>query len=60
MSPQHFVNVRRTYGGPAPEETGRAAAASRRQLDSDRDAWQRRRDLLAQAERQLTERLKGL
>src|SRR5205814_1205794 len=24
LSPQHFVNVRRTYGGPAPSETLRA------------------------------------
>ena len=38
LSPRHFVNVRRTFGGPAPEETTRAADAARRQLDADR-AW---------------------
>jgi len=30
--------VRRTLGGPAPEETERAAAASHRQLAAD-EAW---------------------
>jgi argininosuccinate lyase len=60
MSPLHFVQVRRTLGGPAPEETARALAASRRQLDSERDTWQRQRDLLAQTERQLTERVTAL
>ena len=29
LSPRHFVEVRRTFGGPAPEETARAAKASR-------------------------------
>ncbi len=29
MSPQYFVEVRRTLGGPAPTETARAVAASR-------------------------------
>ena len=60
MSPQHFVFVRRTFGGPAPEETARAAAASRRQLEADRDGWQKRRDHLAQAERRLADRVKAL
>ncbi len=60
MSPLHFVQVRRTFGGPAPEETARAVAASRRILESDREAWQRRRDHLADAERQLKERVQAL
>jgi argininosuccinate lyase len=38
LSPRHFVNVRRTWGGPAPEETARAASVARAQLDDDR-AW---------------------
>jgi argininosuccinate lyase len=38
LSPRHFVAVRRTYGGPAPEETADAQAASERQLAADR-AW---------------------
>src|SRR5262249_37323951 len=28
LSPRHFVNMRKTLGGPAPEETARAARAS--------------------------------
>ncbi len=60
MSPLHFVQVRRTLGGPAPEETARAVAASRRMLESDGEAWQRRRDHLANAERQLKERVQAL
>ena len=31
LSPRYFVTVRKTPGGPAPEETGRAADASGRQ-----------------------------
>ena len=53
MSPRYFVEVRRTLGGPAPEETARALAASRDALDSDRAAWRRARDRLLEAERQL-------
>jgi argininosuccinate lyase len=35
LSPQHFVHVRRTWGGPAPQETARAVDVSRELLDSD-------------------------
>ena len=35
LSPRHFVEVRRTYGGPAPEETAIAVSASQRQLAAD-------------------------
>ncbi len=38
LSPRHFVNVRRTWGGPAPEETARATQASRIRLEAD-GAW---------------------
>jgi argininosuccinate lyase len=38
MSPRHFVEVRRTPGGPAPAETTRAIALSRDVLGRDR-AW---------------------
>ena len=54
MSPQYFVEVRRTLGGPAPDETARAIAEQRRLLDADRGALQERRDRLARAEQQLT------
>jgi argininosuccinate lyase len=36
MSARNFVEVRRTPGGPAPEETARALAASRELLEADR------------------------
>jgi argininosuccinate lyase len=35
LSPAHFVRVRRTTGGPAPEEIAAAIQASREQLVSD-------------------------
>ena len=38
LSPRHFVMIRRTYGGPAPDETRRAAAVSNRLLGEDQ-AW---------------------
>ena len=38
LSPRHFVLVRRTYGGPAPEETLKSSKMSRAALDADR-AW---------------------
>jgi argininosuccinate lyase len=56
LSPSHFVEIRRTYGGPAPQETGRALEESRGALEGDA-AWLReRRDLLAAAERTLRAR----
>jgi argininosuccinate lyase len=38
LSPQHFIHVRTTPGGPAPAETARAVAASRDILARD-EAW---------------------
>ena len=38
LSPRHFVSVRRTLGGPAPDETGRALEEATRELELDR-AW---------------------
>ncbi len=38
LSPRHFVEVRNTLGGPAPEETARAAGVSCRKLEAD-EAW---------------------
>jgi hypothetical protein len=40
LSPRHFVEVRRTLGGPAPEETARALGVSGSVLAADR-AWLR-------------------
>jgi argininosuccinate lyase len=56
LSPRHFVEVRRTLGGPAPEETGRAAQASRAALESHRAWWTGRTGALADAEKRLAER----
>jgi argininosuccinate lyase len=36
LSARHFVEVRRTHGGPAPDETRRALGVSRSLLDADR------------------------
>jgi argininosuccinate lyase len=60
LSPRHFVNVRRTFGGPAPEETLRASNASRQLLDADLEWWSNATDALAAAERALAERSAAL
>jgi argininosuccinate lyase len=51
LSPRHFVCVRRTLGGPAPDETRRAAGRSREELAKSR-AWldARRSQLVAAGE----------
>jgi argininosuccinate lyase len=38
LSPAHFVDVRKTYGGPAPSETERALRVSKNALAAD-DEW---------------------
>jgi argininosuccinate lyase len=60
MSPRHFVEVRRTHGGPAPDETSRAIAASRELLARDRSWLARTREALAAAETRLRERSQAL
>jgi argininosuccinate lyase len=60
LSPRHFVDVRRTLGGPAPSEAGRALAVSREALDSDMSWLRERRGLLAAATRTLTARSQAL
>ena len=60
LSPRHFVNVRRTLGGPAPEQTARAAEASRAELAADELWWKKATNALADAERRLTERSASL
>ena len=56
LSPRHFVAVRKTFGGPAPEETARAAGVSRAGLDADQAWWKSATDALVHAERELAER----
>jgi argininosuccinate lyase len=60
MSARHFVNVRRTPGGPAPERTAQAAEAARQMLEAD-SAWlERTRGALRAAEARLRERVRTL
>jgi argininosuccinate lyase len=56
LSPRHFVDVRRTRGGPAPEETARAAAVARALLEDDQAWWTNTTDALTAAEQRLTDR----
>jgi argininosuccinate lyase len=60
MSPRHFVQVRLTYGGPAPEETLRALKVAQESFARDQASWQARRDHLAAAERLLRARVAAL
>jgi argininosuccinate lyase len=60
LSPRHFVEVRRTHGGPAPSETARALDASRRQLASDRAWLGRALEGTAAAATRLAERARAL
>ena len=60
MSPVYFVEVRTTYGGPAPQETARAIGASRETLNEHRRQWQDRRDALDRAGAALQARVAAL
>jgi argininosuccinate lyase len=60
MSPRHFVDVRRTSGGPAPSETSRALDDSRRLLEGDRQWLSRIRDGLSSADIRLRDRSRSL
>ena len=44
LSPRHFVEVRRTLGGPAPEETARARRRVARSSSTPIGAWWTQRD----------------
>jgi argininosuccinate lyase len=60
MSPRHFVAVRRSHGGPAPEETARAIDHSRQLLAADHTWLSLTRDRLAAAEARLKQQSEGL
>ena len=60
LSPRHFVEVRRTPGGPSPEETARAGAAAAATLDSDRRWWADRTQTVADAEQRRAARSAAL
>lgn len=50
LSPEHFIAVRKTLGGPAPDVTAAALADSRKLLDADRRLVAERRARLQTAE----------
>ncbi|HEU4923212.1 MAG TPA: hypothetical protein VFT23_09070, partial [Burkholderiales bacterium] len=50
LSPQHFVAVRKTHGGPAPSETLRALGVSQESLRADEEWLRETRDKLGRAE----------
>ncbi|HSK10429.1 MAG TPA: argininosuccinate lyase [Vicinamibacterales bacterium] len=56
LGPRHFVRVRATHGGPAPERTREALLASRARLEEDRAWLVGVRRGLAAAEAQLAQR----
>jgi argininosuccinate lyase len=60
LSPVHFVDVRRTRGGPAPAETARAVTASSEALQRDESRLAAIRDALAAAETRLRARSRAL
>ncbi|MDR3703841.1 MAG: argininosuccinate lyase [Candidatus Sulfopaludibacter sp.] len=60
LSPRHFVNIRQTWGGPAPGETARAAQASRIRLEADGEWLRQATEALRVAEKRLAERSAAL
>ena len=61
LSPRHFVEIRKTFGGPAPEETARAAKVSREKLSADESWWTTTTNAIAKKREQtLLERSKAL
>ena len=56
MSPRHFVDVRRTLGGPSPIETSRALEQAGAALDADRAWLTRTRAAVTAAEERLRAR----
>jgi len=56
LSPRHFIDVRRTHGGPAPTETSRALGESKRSLEADEGWWKSATEALRSAEERLADR----
>ncbi len=56
LSPRHFIEMRTTPGGPAPDEVRAAIAASRGALATDDGAWREAAERLAAAGERLAER----
>jgi argininosuccinate lyase len=53
LSPRHFVEVRKTFGGPSPSETTRALGVSRKALETDAEWLSETRGRLKAAEEKL-------
>jgi argininosuccinate lyase len=60
LSPEHFVRVRRTWGGPAPEETARALGVEQAVLEADAQWAAGAREALARAAEALKARADAL
>jgi argininosuccinate lyase len=60
LSPRHFVDVRRTPGGPSPIETSRASEAASAVLDADRAWLARTRAATTAADERLRARSRSL
>jgi argininosuccinate lyase len=60
LSPRHFVSVRRTWGGPAPEETARAARVAEAQLEADEAWWRSKAGAIQEAAEALVARSAAL
>jgi argininosuccinate lyase len=60
LSPRHFVEIRKTYGGPAPDETSSASEASAGRFNLDQSWWTEKMTALTTAEQQLAERAQAL
>lgn len=60
LSPEHFVDVRRTLGGPNPDVTAAALQFSRARLDGDRHATTARRQRLDDAAAQRAAALRAI
>jgi argininosuccinate lyase len=60
LSPEHFVRVRRTWGGPAPEITAQALDTARVVLDADRAQLESLRARLTSADARRREAMRAI
>jgi argininosuccinate lyase len=60
LSPEHFIRIRTTPGGPAPSETARAIETSQEKLSVDRLWLEDARSAVRRAEQHLRERSAAL
>jgi argininosuccinate lyase len=60
LSPEHFVNIRTIYGGPASEELTQSILFEKNQLDSDEAEIKQKQNQLINARKQLTRKVEEL